>query len=257
MGVPPFSDALRRPTFIDERGEPTGMFEPPDDVVDLTLPITPGMPVWPGFPNVSVEQTAIRAKDGYTMDHVEMRTHTGTHVDAPLHFVPEGKSLDDYGVQKFMGEAIVLNLTPCENTETLTADRLEPFADDVEPGDVVLLHTGWDRYHGRTPEWLFEFPHLAEDAATWLADRGASVVGIDTPSVGGWYEEAPNHGPTTDVPPEDSHLPLLTEDVLALEELCNLDALLDGGDTRRAYACFPPLNFQDTSGSSVRAFAFV
>lgn len=232
------------------------MFQPPDEVIDLTLPITPDMPVWPGFPNVSLEQTAIRAKDGFTMDHVEMRTHTGTHIDAPLHFIAEGKSLDDFDVAKFAGPAVVLDLTPCENAETITPDRLEPFADDIEDGDVVLLHTGWDQYHGRTPEWLFEFPHLSEAAAEWLADSGASVVGIDTPSVGGWYDEAPNHGPSTDVHPEDSHLPLLSADVLTLEELCNLDTVLDGADSRRTYALFPPLNFRNTSGSSVRAFAF-
>jgi kynurenine formamidase len=232
------------------------MFQPPDEIVDLTLPVEEGMAVWPGFPHVRLEQTALRAKDGFTMDHLEMHTHTGTHIDAPLHFVPEGKTLDDFHVSKFMGEGVVLDLAPCENAETITRERLEPFADAIEDGDVVMLHTGWDDHYGRTPEWLFEFPHLAEGAAEWLADR-ASVVGIDTPSVGGWYDEAPNHGPTTDVHPEDSHLPLLTEDVLSLEELCNLDAVLDGAETRRAYFCFPPLNLQATSGSSVRAFAFL
>jgi kynurenine formamidase len=232
------------------------MFEPPEDVIDLTLPVEPGMPVWPGFPEVSVEQTSIRAKDGFTMDHLSMHTHTGTHIDAPAHFVPEGPALEDFHVSKFTGETVVLDLTPCENAETITADRLEPFADAITPGDNVFLHTGWDEYHGRTPEWLFEFPHLAEGASEWLAERGASVVGIDTPSVGGWFDEVPNHGPSTDVHPEDSHLPLLAEGVLSLEELCHLDAVLDGADTRRVFACFPPLNLQETSGSSVRAFAF-
>lgn len=233
------------------------MFEPPEEIIDLTLPIEESIPVWPGFPNVTLEQTEIRAEDGFTMDRVEMRTHTATHVDAPLHFIAEGKTLDDFGVEKFMGEGVVLDLTPCESAETITADRLAPFADEVRDGDVVLLHTGWDQYHGRTSEWMFEFPHLAREASEWLADRGATVVGIDTPSVGGWYDEAPNHGPTTDVHPEDSHLPLLSNDVLTLEELCNLDAVLDGTDARRAYFCYPPLNLQNTSGSSVRAFAFL
>lgn len=233
------------------------MFQPPDEIIDLTLPVEPGMPVWPGFPEVSIEQTAHRAVDGATMDHVSMRSHTGTHVDAPMHFVPEGKSLDAFDVSKFVGEGVVLDLTPCENAETITPDRLEPFADVIDSGDVVFLHTGWDEYHGRTPEWLFEFPHLSRAAAEWLADRDLQAVGIDTPSVGGWYDEAPNHGPSTDVPPEDSHLPLLENDILAVEELCNLDAVLDGADSRRAFFGFTPLNLQGTSGSSVRAFAFL
>lgn len=229
----------------------------PDEVIDLTLPVEPGMAVWPGFPEVSVEQTALRAKDGFTMDHLSMRSHTGTHIDAPMHFVAAGKGLDAFPASKFLGPGVVLDLTPCESAETLTPGRLEPFADVIREGDIVLLHTGWDEYYGRTPEWLFEFPHLSEAASEWLVEQGASVVGIDTPSVGGWYDEAPNHGPTTDVHPEDSHLPLLSNDVLTLEELCNLDAVLAGDDSRRAFVGCPPLNLQDTSGSSVRAFAML
>jgi kynurenine formamidase len=233
------------------------MFEPPDEIIDLTLPVEPGMAVWPGFPEVSVEQTAIRAVDGFTMDHLSMRSHTGTHVDAPMHFISEGKSLAAFDVSKFMGPGVVLDLAPCESAETITPERLEPFADDIEAGDVVFLHTGWDEHYGRTPEWLFEFPHLSGEASAWLADHDVKAVGIDTPSVGGWYDEAPNHGPSTDVSPAESHLPLLENDILPVEELCNLDAVLDGADTRRAFLVFPPLNLQDTSGSSVRAFAFL
>lgn len=233
------------------------MFQPPEEIIDLTLPIDHDIPVWPSFPPVDVERTALAARDGFTMEKVTMRTHTATHIDSPRHFVPEGKSLDDFPIDKFMGEGVVLDLTDVGNAATIGVDDLEPYESEIQAGDVVMLNTGWDRYHGHTPEWLFEFPHLGGDASQWLADQGAKAVGIDTQSVGGWFDEAPAHEPTTDVHPADSHLPLLENDVIPIEELANLDAVRDGADARRAYFCYTPLNIQDTSGCSVRAFAYL
>ncbi|GAD52851.1 metal-dependent hydrolase [Halarchaeum acidiphilum MH1-52-1] len=232
------------------------MFDAPDEVIDLTNPIEDDIPVWPSYPPIDLKKTKLAARDGFTMEKLTMRTHTATHVDAPRHFVPEGKSLDDFPAEKFAGEGVVLDLAPLENAETITVEHLEPFADDIEDGDVVLLHTGWDAHYGHTPEWLFEFPHLHGEASQYLADAGAKAVGVDTPSVGGWADEMPAHGPSTDVDPADSHLPLLENDVIAIEELRNLDAVLDGAETARAFFSYLPLDLHGTSGSPVRAVAY-
>jgi len=93
------------------------------------------------------------------------------------------------------------------------------------------------------------------DGAQYFADIDAKAVGIDTLSVGGWYDEVPNHGASTDVHPQDSHLPLLENDVIPIEEIRNLGDVLDGADSRRAQFFYPPLNLQGTGGSPVRAFA--
>lgn len=233
------------------------MFEPPERVIDLSLPIDHDIPVWPSFPPLDLERESLAARDGFTMERVEMRTHTATHVDSPRHFIPEGRTLDEFPLDKFMGEGVVLDLTDVGNAASITVEDIQQYEDEIRDGDIVMLNTGWDQYHGHTDEWYFEFPHLTGDAAQYLVDLGASVVGIDTQSVGGWYDSVPAHEPTTDIHPADSHLPLLENDVLSLEELCNLDAVRDGVATRRAYFLFPPLNFQNTSGSSVRAFAFL
>ncbi len=230
--------------------------EQPDRIIDLSNPIDEGIPVWPSFPSVTCEQTDWAARDGFTMEQVEMRSHTATHVDAPLHFIPEGKTLDDFSIEKFMGPGVVVDLTPKETAEPITAEELEPFAETIEPNDVIMLHTGWDEHYGRTPEYLFEFPHLTGAASEYLAELEPKAVGIDTPSVGGWIGEMPNHGPATDVHPADSHLPLLENDIIPIEELRNLGEVLDGADSRRAEFFFPPLRFQGTGGGSVRAFAF-
>lgn len=233
------------------------MFEPPETVVDLSNPIDESIPTWPTFDPVQLEATDWAARDGFTMERVEMATHTATHVDAPRHFVPEGKTLDDFSIEKFMGEGVVLDLAPKEPESGITVAELEQYESEIREGDVVMLHTGWDEHYGRTPEYLFEFPYLTGEAAEYLADLAPKAVGVDTASVGGWVDEAPAHGPSTDVQPDESHLPLLENDIVPIEELRNLDAVLDGRSSRRAYFCYPPLNFQGTGGGSVRAFAML
>lgn len=232
------------------------MFDAPEEVIDLTNPIDDDIPVWPSFPPIDLKRTKLAARDGFTMEKVTMRTHTATHIDSPRHFIPEGKSLDEFPASKFAGEGVVLDLAPMENAAQIDAETLEPFADEFGEDDVVMLHTGWDEYYGHTNEWLFEFPHLTRDGSQFLADAGAKAVGVDTPSVGGWFDEMPAHGPSTDVDPADSHLPLLENDVIPVEELRNLDEVLDGADTARAFFSFLPLNIQNTSGCSVRAVAY-
>lgn len=226
-------------------------------VIDLTNPIDEGIPVWPSFPQIELEQTSLAARDGFTMERLEMRSHTATHIDAPAHFIPEGKTLDEFSIERFMGEGVVIDLTPKEPEEPITRADIEAYEDDIEPGDVIMLHTGWDEYYGQTPEYLFEFPYLTGEAAEYLASLDPKAVGTEGASVGGWYDEVPAHGPATDVHPADSHLPLLENDIIPIEELRNLDQVLDGADSRRANFFFPPLNVQGTGGCSVRAFALV
>jgi len=176
---------------------------------------------------------------------------------APAHFIPEGRTLDDFPIDQFMGEGIVVDLTPKEPEEPITRDDIEAYEDAIEPGDVVMLHTGWDEYYGQTPEYLFEFPYLTGEAAEYVVSLDPKAVGTEGASVGGWYDEVPAHGPAADVHPADSHLPLLENDVFPIEEVRNLDRVLDGADCRRADFFFPPLDVQGTGGCSVRAFALV
>jgi kynurenine formamidase len=233
------------------------MFDSDAEVVDLSNPICEGIPTYPKFPSVRCEATDWAARDGFTMEHLEMRTHTATHVDSPIHFIPEGKTLDDYPVSKFMGPGVALDLTPKEPEEAITVEDLERFDGEIDAVDVVMLYTGWDDYHGNTSEYAFEFPYLTGEAAQWLADRDLDAVGTDGASVGGWVGKVPAHGPATDVGADESHVPLLENDIIPIEELRNLDQVLQGEDTRRADFFYPPLRLQGTSGSSARAFAFL
>ena len=233
------------------------VFEPPDEVIDLSNPIDESIPTWPTLEPVRCEQTDWAARDGFTMERVEMATHTATHIDSPRHFIPEGRTLDDFSMEKFMGEGIVLDLSCRDSGNGISKSELQRFQTQIEPNDVIMLYTGWDDHYGRTPESLFEFPYLTGDAAEFLAAQEPKAVGIDTASVGGWVDNVPAHGPATEVQPDESHLPLLENDIIPIEELRNLGTVLDGETTRRAFFAYPPLNYRNTSGSSVRAFAML
>ena len=233
------------------------MFESVDQIVDLSNPIEDEIPTYPRFPNVSIETTDFAARDGFTMERVEMNSHTGTHVDAPLHFIPEGKTLDEFSIDTFMGEGIVLDLSPMEPSEPIFPEHIEPFVDQIDAGDVIMLHTGWEDEYGWTGEYLMRYPFLSGEGAQYLADLEPKAVGIDTPSVAGWVDEVPEQGPVTDIGADESHVPLLENDIIAIEELRNLQQVLDGESTRRAYFFYPPLNLQGVGGASTRAFAFL
>jgi kynurenine formamidase len=156
-----------------------------------------------------------------------------------------------------MGPGVAIDLTPKAPEEAITVTDLEQYDDEINEGEVVMLHTAWDQYYGNSAEYIFEFPYLTGDAAEWLAAREPKAVGTEGASVGGWTDEVPGHGPATTVGADESHLPLLQNDIIPIEEVRNLDQVLDGADSRRAYFFYPPLNLQGTSGSSVRAFAFL
>ena len=147
------------------------------EVIELSNPITEGIPVWPSFPQIELDQTSLAARDGFTMERLEMRSHTATHIDAPAHFIPEGKTLDDFSIESFMGEGVVIDLTPKEPEEPITRADIEAYESDIQPGDVVMLHTGWDEYYGQTPEYLFEFPYLTGEAAEYVVSLDPKAVG--------------------------------------------------------------------------------
>jgi len=118
-----------------------------------------------------------------------------------------------------------------------------------------MLNTGWDEYYGRTQEYPFEYPYLTGETAQYLADLGLKAVRTERMSVAGRTGDAPVHGPTTDVGADESHVPLLENDVIPIEEVRDLDRVLEQAEARCGYFFFRPLNYHRTSGSAVRCVA--
>lgn len=235
------------------------MFDIDDDVrvVDLSTPLEERMPVFATIPNPEIERVLAAAADGITSHHVTMSTHVGTHIDAPAHIIPGGKLIDDYPMSKYVGDGVALDLSYLEPGDEIRRDDFQAFDDAIEDGDVVMCHTGWSTKRGLTDEYLFEYPYFGEDAGLYLQERNAKAVGIDSLSAGGFDESLPNQEPVAETPTEVSHMRLLEDDILPIEVVNNLDVVLDGADSRRAFFFYPPINIARVEAGPVRPIALV
>jgi arylformamidase len=169
---------------------------------DLTRPLAPGGPVYPGDPAVRFRAHAELARDGYRVTEVSLGTHAGTHLDAPAHFLAGGAPVDQLPLDRLLGPARVLDLRAAETWEVAAGDRL-------------LLRSGWEERWGGA-DYFHAFPPLPEALARALARAPAALLGRDTPSL--------HPDPEADA---RLHRLLLGAGVLILENLAGLAALPD------------------------------
>ncbi len=153
-------------------------------LIDLSHTVESGMVTLEGFPAplvcdfLSREASHTRYAPGteFQIGKIEMIANTGTYVDAPFHRYAKGEDLSELALESVANlDAIVVH-RPVERGRAIPA---KVFADVAVKGKAVLVHTGWDR-HWRTDQYFRGHPYLTKDAAQWLADRGAALVGIDS-----------------------------------------------------------------------------
>jgi arylformamidase len=231
----------------------------PFRIIDLSHVLHNCMPIWPTQPNLLYEQISNVPRDGDTVNVIhQMTMHTGTHVDVPLHFVVGGRSVDQLTVEAFVGDGIVINLSHKKPREEITVEDVKAFDREIKANDVLMLHTGWDKKLGYNPEYLFEWPYLVEETAEYLVKKKVKALGIDTLSVGGWDEDVPGHGPVAKKGSgAETHRILLGAGVIIIETLRNLDRVLAGARSQRAYFVFAPIAFQAAEGGPCRALALL
>jgi len=114
-----------------------------------------------------------------------MATHTGSHLDAPLHKIAGGKSISDLPLETFTGPAHVADLRGLTADAPINADVLTRALPKKIAGDIVLLATGWGDKRTKTDEWLRHSPFVDPAGARWLVAQGVRGVGIDHYSIGG------------------------------------------------------------------------
>lgn len=184
---------------------------------DLSHPIWPGMPKIPVLPDVELD-TVTAIADGAPMNisAVRLALHIGTHVDAPVHIVEGGLSIDQIPLDRFDRPAVVSTVNRKPGEEIGVADILDG-GPAPEPGDYLLLHTGWDEKFDSAD--YDDFPSISPEAAEWAVARGVSLIGSDTLT-----PDLPVHrrgaGFTFPV-----HRTLLSAGVLIAENLRNLSPL--------------------------------
>jgi kynurenine formamidase len=178
---------------------------------------------------------------------ISLCDHSGTHVDAPLHFDsrPGAASVDEMPLEKFYTSAICLDLSHAPLRHAITVPEMEAALtaseQEIRPGDTVMLYMATnDRLLG-TPGYLHDFPGLALDSVHWLADRGIGMFGVEAVS------PAPEGEPNF-----QAHLACAERGITHMECLVNLDQLVGRGRFR--FIGFP-LKIRRGTASPIRAVA--
>ena len=144
---------------------------------DVTVPLAPGMLAYPGDPAFEIEPVHRAGEAPYRLSRMVLTTHSGTHVDAPAHFLAGGATVDHLPLEILLGKARVVELSTRERVDRADLEALD-LADDLR----VLLKT---RMSGQMLKAGYQEDHLylTEDAAQYLAQAGLKLVGFDYLSV--------------------------------------------------------------------------
>ncbi len=209
-------------------------------LIDLSHPLTPGQPCFPGDPELCIRSYLTIPSAGCNVTELSLSSHQGTHLDVPFHVFDRGKTLDQMPLERFVGPAVLVDLAPggCLAARTpITVEMLQAHAAKFQPGAKVLYRTGWDRYYGQ-PEFFADSPSLTVEAARWIAERRIGLLGMDTGT------------PSTES--MDAHWILLGPDaeIILVECLANLDQLPEHFTFLGL-----PLNLSGCDGSPIRAAA--
>ena len=151
--------------------------------IDLTFPIHEGMLTTPApwHPIVEVTILGRHEFEGRATRKVVLGSHTGTHVDAPYHFVPDGKTIDQVPVDTLINRAVVIDVSDKPEYGKTTAQDLQDSGVQIPQGCSVIIHTGWYK-NWMKKDYYFKWPHLTMDACEYLGDKRPKLVALDTPS---------------------------------------------------------------------------
>jgi len=157
-------------------------------LLDLSQPIEDAGPNCPVHPPISSRRIADHPQDGWRMELLTLASHTGSHIDAPLHKLAGGATINDFPISAFVGPAIAVDLRHLGPDAPITAAELAKRISINLHDCIVLLATGWGDRRAKSEEWHSHSPFLAADGAQWLVDRKIRAVGIDHYSIGGSRE---------------------------------------------------------------------
>ena len=216
-------------------------------IVDLTMAIHEGMQTFPTHwhPFVEITQLGRHGIENRETRKLTLGTHTGTHLDAPKHFIADGYTVDHIQLEQINGPCILLDFSDVPEKTGLTAAdvRRKVNGRSVER---VLFRFDWCRMLGRF-EYYTEQPYLEEEAAQWLVDHGCKMIGLDVAMPD---NPANGKGSSNDSP---NHKIFLGNNVIIVEYLVNLKAIGTGPFD----IIVAPLKIKDGDGAPCRCFAIL
>src|SRR5262245_40516704 len=201
--------------------------------IDISVPIYDGMVHWPGDPPIEVTHPLhLDRGDVATVSRLKLGAHTGTHVDAPAHFVRGAKGVDAMPLEATIGPARVIEIP--ENVVEIGEKELSGLG--IRSGERILLKTSNSARCWNGDEFVADFAHITLDGANYLARTGIRALGVDYLSVG-----RGELGPAI-------HRALLEKDIVIIEGL-NLSEVAPG---EYELVCLP-LKIRDGDGAPARA----
>jgi kynurenine formamidase len=208
-------------------------------LVDLSITWGPAITPVTGLPPITFSPLHTHEDDHRSNTRVDFSIHTGTHIDAPFHFIPDGDTIDQVDLERFYGPAVLIDLRSVTNPGSpITRDDLlaAGWSSERISGKRVILFSGWAQGKHQADDFYTANPYLSDEAAQTIADSGIPAVGTD-------------FGIDRGVP-YPVHRILLGAEIPIIENLVNLDQLPQDF-TLIAF----PLKVQDGDGGPARVVA--
>lgn len=193
---------------------------------------------------VDWEQARTIERDGWNARTLHLYSHAGTHMDAQTHFAAGPGTIDVIPLERCMGMAWVVNLVGIANRTSITVAHLGEIAAKFQPGESLLLCTGWSRHVGDPQHYRDKFPRISEELARWCVEHEVNVLGVEPPSVA----DVNNQEELTHI-----HKILLGANITIVEGLTNLDQL----PKEKVFFVGAPLKIEGGDGCPCRAFAMI
>lgn len=210
-------------------------------IIDLSQSINSDIKLYPGSPNVYFLKWSKYSIDGYDSEAIFLSTHTGTHMDAPSHFIEGAESIDDIYVNRFVMKNVHLLKIFKSSNQLITAEDIINSNIDIKENDSIIFSTGWEHNYN-SDNYISSNPGLSPQAATYLSNKKINAVAIDSPSI--------DSGIESEFP---VHQILLKNNIIIIENICNLAQI----DKKNFKLIAIPLKLRGASGSPVRALAII
>ena len=212
-------------------------------VLDLTLTVSDKIPTFPGSPHPYFIPWENIKEGGYNLELLFLSSHTGTHMDAPHHFLEKGAKIHEISLKKLVSETVLIKSRKKSN-ESITKTDIQKFEKkygEIDGFSSVIFFTGWQR-NLQQKYYFTKNPGLSVSAAKYLALKKISLVGIDSPSI--------------DLGTDSKfsvHQIFAKKGMLIVENLAGLEKI----KSSKFYLVVLPLKLKNATGSPVRAIAFV
>jgi len=203
--------------------------------IDLTMTYRSGMR------GVDIEPAKTLQKDGWNASNLQIYSHAGTHMDAPVHFEVNEKTIDHYPISRFFCDCWVVDILECKPSQLIGLADMGDIVNQVSPGEGLLFRTGWSAFAAEE-KYRNELPRISQGLARWCAEKGIALIGVEPPSVA----DGNNQNELIQV-----HTILLKADILIIEGLCNLDQI----SQPKVKLIALPLKISDGDGAPCRVIA--